>query len=378
MNEHIQYLDTLCRLCGKNLTRSKVSVAKKETFKVELSTKFQINVDLDSREIHPSSICSGCKRFLYRVREVSDPEQIATKKEPYVWTSHSEDSCHCMASKCKGKGRPRNIPEQPMEWKATETCGSETESCEESESEQEKKSCQEFSAIMHNIALMEKEEAVTCARKLAESFNFIFLDRDNIVSEINNLSIGDKLLLTSTIFRSEKESVKTDILSCSQTYKNVPAMLNVTPHTWIQARNSVLTCAISALSHENIKPVHKAVTADQLYSLVQPSFVSPLMFATNLLVYSVTRSKLALNIHGKIHPAEGNTTIKTWLNNLTMEVPQVPSGDILTAIDNDQVLIRKWTVRKDNRAQISVLTSVCVAPVYPNGTLQLDPSLAPG
>ena len=225
---------------------------------------------------------------------------------------------------------------------------------------------------------MEKEEAVTWARKLSESYNFIFLDRDNIVSEISKLSTEDKLLLTSTIFRSEKESVKTDILSCSQTYKNLPAMLNVTPHTWIQARNSVSTCAINALGHESVKPVHKAVTADQLYSIVQPSFVSPLMFATNLLVYSVTRSKLALNIPGKIHPAGGNTTVKPWLNDLTMEVPQVPSGDILMAIDNDQVLIRKWTVRKDNQAQISVLTSVCVAPVYPNGTLQLDSNLAPG
>ena len=29
--------------------------------------KFRINVDLDSRETHPFSICSGCKRFLYRV-----------------------------------------------------------------------------------------------------------------------------------------------------------------------------------------------------------------------------------------------------------------------------------------------------------------------
>lgn len=378
MDEHIQYLETLCRLCGTNLPRSRVSVANKEAFKLELWMKFQINVDLDSREIHPSSICSGCKRFLYRVRTVSDPEQIATKKEPYVWTSHIEENCHCTASKSKGKGRPRKISEQPMEWKASESCGSETESGEDNESEQEKKYCEGFSAVMHNIMLMEKEEAVTCARKLSESYNFIFLDRDNIASEISKLSTEDKLLLTSTIFRLEKESVKTDILSCSQTYKNLPAMLNVTPHTWIQARNSVLTCAINALSHKSVKPVHKAVTADQLYSIVQPSFVSPLMFATNLLVYSVTRSKLALNIHGKIHPAGGNTTVKTWLNDLTMEVPQVPSGDILTAIDNDQVLIRKWTVRKDNRAQISVLTSVCVAPVYPNGILQLDSNLAPG
>ncbi|KAM7436188.1 hypothetical protein ABFA07_013990 [Porites harrisoni] len=61
-----------------------------------------------------------------------------------------------------------------------------------------------------------------------------------------------------------------------------------------------------------------------------------------------------------------------------MDVPQVPGGDILAAIDNDQVLIKKWTVRKDNQAQISVLTSVCVAPVHPEGTLQWDQSLSPG
>ena len=187
-DEHIhEYLETLCRICGTNLTRTRVSVANKEAFKLELWMKFQINVDLDSREIHPSSICSGCKRFLYRVRTVSDPEQIATKKEPYVWTSHIEENCHFTASKSKGKGRPRKISEQPMEWKASESCGSETESGEDNESEQEKKYCEGFSAVMHNIMLMEKEEAVTCARKLSESYNFIFLDRDNIASEISKL-----------------------------------------------------------------------------------------------------------------------------------------------------------------------------------------------
>lgn len=46
----------------------------------------------------------------------------------------------------------------------------------------------------------------------------------------------------------------------------------------------------------------------------------------------------------KFHPAGGITTARTWLNNLTLDVPQVPGGDILVAIDNDQVLIKKWTV----------------------------------
>ena len=72
----------------------------------------------------------------------------------------------------------------------------------------------------------------------------------------------------------------------------------------------------------------------------------------------MTRSKLALNINGKLHPAGGHSTVRYWLNNLTMTVPEFPSGDLLPAIGNDQVLIKKWTVRKDNRAQISVLTSL--------------------
>ena len=138
MDEHIKYLETLCRLCGTNLPRTRVSATNKESFKSELWMKFRINVDLDSREIHPSSICTGCKRFLYRVRTVSDPEEVATKKEPHVWRSHTEDNCPCRASKSEGKGRPRKISKQPLEWKATETCGSETESGEDNESEGEK------------------------------------------------------------------------------------------------------------------------------------------------------------------------------------------------------------------------------------------------
>ena len=57
---------------------------------------------------------------------------------------------------------------------------------------------------------------------------------------------------------------------------------------------------------------------------------------------------------------------------------QVPLGDLLIAIDNEQVLIKKWTIHKDNRAKISVLTSVCLVPFHPDGSLQLDQSLAPG
>ena len=56
----------------------------------------------------------------------------------------------------------------------------------------------------------------------------------------------------------------------------------------------------------------------------------------------------------------------------------MPENDILTSIDNDQVLLKRWTVRKDNRAQISTRTSVCCAEVGSmDPVLQRNERLAP-
>ena len=71
---------------------------------------------------------------------------------------------------------------------------------------------------------------------------------------IKNLTVGDRMLITSASFNSGKENVKSDIASCSQTYKHLPALLQVTLHGWVQAWNSVLTCAIKSLCYENAKP----------------------------------------------------------------------------------------------------------------------------
>ena len=84
-----------------------------------------------------------------------------------------------------------------------------------------------------------------------------------------------------------------------------------------------------------VDQVHSTV---QLFFLLAPS----VMFATNLLAYSaVTRSNPVLDAFWKLHPAGGITTARTWLNNLTMDVPQVPTGDVLVTINNDQVIIKK-------------------------------------
>lgn len=161
--------------------------------------------------------------------------------------------------------------------------GSETESGKESETEQEQNSCQQFRTLIQNIQVMDRELALVCAENVSKQFDFILLDQENMDLSIRKLTVDDRILITSSIFSLEKENVKGNISSCSQTYRNLPALLQVAPHVWVQAPNSVLICAINSLCHNNTKPFERAVATDQLYSLVSPSFVSPLLFATSLL-----------------------------------------------------------------------------------------------
>ena len=192
---------------------------------------------------------------------------------------------------------------------------------------------------MDMLTKLDKELALTLSCKLTEYFNFVFVDLDNIDRSVAGVERVTLQQLTDSIFRLETEKVKKDILRCSQTYKSLPGLLQLRPDSWMEGRNEVLSYAVGALCHSGIKDVQKTVAVDQLYSLVQPSYVSPFLFGANLLVYSIARSKLAMNIYSKFFPAGASSAVRSCLNRLTMDVQQMPSGDILTSTDNDQVLI---------------------------------------
>ena len=125
MDGHLSFLRTACRLCGKVLSR-KSDFADKSLFKNELLNQFQINIEEDLEEIHPNSICAGCKRSLYRIRGNTDVHaKVSTSKRPYLWTSHSEGNCPCNK---KARGLPPKSVEEKVVTKDNE---SDTESGEE-------------------------------------------------------------------------------------------------------------------------------------------------------------------------------------------------------------------------------------------------------
>ena len=101
------------------------------------------------------------------------------------------------------------------------------------------------------------------------------------------------------MFSVERECVKDDDIDLS--YKNIGDLLSITPENWLSSRNLVLNSAVDGLSDSETKPVEKVMTLDHMYSLAVPSFISLFMFGSNLVMYSIARSKMAVNIYGKLH-----------------------------------------------------------------------------
>ena len=310
-------------------------------------------------------------RHFYRLRDSASRGELTSSlsNTPCSWKPHTEESsCICN----KKVGRPGLIKKRKRVEVAS---GSDTASGEE-EDEYEKASCDIYSIISENLHLIDEELARALCRDLCSRFGLVFIDKKDIFSSLKNIDRQLLLKLVEAIFSLERENLKADY--CDRSYKSISDLLTVTPESWLTSQNVVLKSVVNGLSDSGTKPVKKVMAVDQMYSLVKPNFISPIMFGANLVMYSTARSKMAVNIYGKLHPGGQYKTMRSWLDGLTMEIPMMPENDILTAIDNDQVLLKRWTVRKDNHAQISILTSVCCAEVGSmDPVLQRNERLAP-
>ena len=79
MDEHISFLENLCRLCGKGLS-SKADLAHKNSFKLELLVQFEINVENDSEDW--SILCGSAQHASGYSTESEELEEIHIKLKP--------------------------------------------------------------------------------------------------------------------------------------------------------------------------------------------------------------------------------------------------------------------------------------------------------
>lgn len=106
--------------------------------------------------------------------------------------------------------------------------------------------------------------------------------------------------LVEVIFSLEREQLKVD--SGDVSHRNISELLKASPESWLTSQNPVLKSVVNALSDSRTKPIKKVMAVDQMHNLAKPNFISPIMFGANLVMYSITRSKMAVDIYGKMYP----------------------------------------------------------------------------
>ena len=184
--------------------------------------------------------------------------------------------------------------------------------------------------------------------------------------------------LAYNLLRGQFYDVLQDTQSFCQTYKNIDIIKNIDREAWLQRRNKVITAVVDGISDLKTSHLQKCLAVEHLYFLAcSDQFVLPFSFLVDLLLFTITNSKLVLNLVSKILPGGSYPTVTGWRDSLASVPLPFPSGDCVAAFDNDQIVQRKWKVKVEQKARVSILTSVCQAVVDEGGTLQKREDLAP-
>jgi hypothetical protein len=103
-SSHGEYLDNLCRTCGKRQSKFKAAVNKVKEVSVyaeKIKEVFDTDVNFDNPNVHPKRICNSCYAKLFRGN---------TKQHTVTWHPHTDENCkvcNLYLQQSKG-GRPSN------------------------------------------------------------------------------------------------------------------------------------------------------------------------------------------------------------------------------------------------------------------------------
>ena len=122
---HEQALGNLCRVCGNNLHKARVSF-KCADYVPELIQTFSIDVSTENPKIHPTLFCHACYMVTKREQKADQEKKpFLRSTEVFQWNLHSEGSCSVctqLVSVRKG-GRPRKQTKNRGRPNVTGHCG---------------------------------------------------------------------------------------------------------------------------------------------------------------------------------------------------------------------------------------------------------------
>ena len=411
VDKHLEKLKACCRVCAKKLGKG----ARKTNAKYLQNDIFVLwgqNVALDSPHVHPQFVCNSCRAICANNRYKSGELQVKSTIE--LWVPHDHVECKVCTSfpkkplpgrKKKRLSRQSTSSSQQHSTSNTDTASVETECGPDADDQNVafyslfvddlRQSLQRIPSMARKAILKElieieedidTEGAVRYSQALPVSEQVVLVtslmngssSEELIKGVIMSLPVDSLQLLAYNLLRGQVKDVLRDQQSFSQTYKSIEIVKNIDREAWLQRRNKVLTAVVDGISDGKKSNFQKCVAVEHLYSLADSDqSVPPFSFLVNLLLFTITNSRLAMSVVSKILPGGSYSTVTGWRDGLASVPPPFPPGDSIVAFDNDQIVQRRWKVKVGQKSRVSILTSICQAAVNEKGTLQKREDLAP-
>ena len=199
---------------------------------------------------------------------------------------------------------------------------------------------------------------------------------DKEMSSLYFLSNSEKEEIAYELGKSQRSEIQFD---CNRLTRTIDDLKQLNASCYLTQRNKVVISFLNGISENQTSAdinLRKCLAAEHIYGLASSRFIAPFSFTNNLLTYQSTQSKLITNINGKLGPAGTYYTIQNWLGDESHNPLPFPSGDCIVAFDNDQVVGKSWHIKTNNKVNVSIVTSLCAAPVG-NKSSQFDKKLHP-
>ena len=220
-----------------------------------------------------------------------------------------------------------------------------------------------------------------------DSVDFESTANQNSNSETFNSIAESENMLPEEITSCHFDLVDAISKDIATLYKEKPCnsiakLLSYNAKEWLAKRPKELKDLLSEICNLNLDNNRSAVMLakciEQIYCCRNQQLVLPLSFRQNLLGYSLSNSKLLVNINGATSPAGSYSFLSKWLSEQAKNELQFPEGIVRVVFDNEQVIGKRYTVKADkNMVPMSVITSHAYISIDKTCDLQNSTELKP-
>lgn len=218
--------------------------------------------------------------------------------------------------------------------------------------------------------------AYICEQCIQKNSKGVIIDdvTDNDKESVNYVTLSTNL----------ESSISKDITSLykERNCSDIKKLLCYDSTSWLNSRPQKLVELISTLT--NLNPENDAAAMkiseiiECIYSCRNKRLVLPISLRSNLLTYSISNSKLLVNINNVQRPSGSYSYLCDWLSEHAKEEIEFPNGLVRVIFDNEQVVGKRYRVRANlNNVPCSVITSVAYLQIDEHSNIQNDEQYAP-